>query len=172
VVRRARERGYTLIEIMVSLAIFGIIVAVFSILMAEMRSHNKRYPVNFTRHPQISAVLSRLRRDVQDGYGPTPYKTTFLGYEQDEKVLIIESMQPNRSLHTIVWDFREPTTVTRRAYQVGVPTDWVARGLPPDFNLEIEAIKFAGRPYGVRLKATDEEGRVAIDQILQPRAHE
>lgn len=169
---RRRQRGYTLIEIIVSLSVFGIIVAIFSILMAEMRSHTKRYPVNFTRHPQLSAVLSRLRRDVQDGYGSNPYKTNFLGYEQDAKVLIIESMQPNRSLHTVVWDFREPGQVTRRAYQVGVPTDWVARGLPPDFNVEIEAIKFPSRPYGVRVVATDEEGRVAIDQILQPRAHE
>ena len=167
-----RQRGYTLIEILVSLAVFGIIVAIFSILMAEMRSHTKRYPVNFTRHPQISAVLSRLRRDVQDAYGPTPYKNSFLGYEMSEKVLIVESMQPNRSLVTVVWDFSQPTIVTRRAYQVGVPTDWVARGVPPDFNVTLEAIKFPARPYGVRLEATDEEGRVAIDQILQPRAHQ
>jgi prepilin-type N-terminal cleavage/methylation domain-containing protein len=168
---RRLQRGYTLVEIMVSLAVFGIIVAIFSILMAEMRSHNKRYPVNFTRHPQISAVLSRLRRDVQDAYGPTPYKNNAFGYEMSEKVLIVESMQPNRGIVTIVWDFSQPGIVTRRSYNVGVPTDWIARGMPRDFNVEIEAIKFPSRPYGVRVVATDEEGRVAIDQILQPRSH-
>ena len=66
---RRRQRGYTLIEIVVALAVFGIIVAIFSILMSEMRSHQKRLPVNFMKHPQIAAVLSRLRRAVQDAYG-------------------------------------------------------------------------------------------------------
>ena len=72
----------------------------------------------------------------------------------------------------MIWDFSKPGEVLRRSYNVGVKTDWVARGVPPEFAVEIEAVKFAGRPYGVRIVAKDQEGRVAIDQILQPRAHE
>ena len=168
---RRGQRGYSLIEIIVSLAIFSVIIVIFSILAAEMRSHQKRYPVNFTKHPQISAVLSRMRRDVQDAYGPQPYLKEIGGFRQGKKTLIVQSLQRNGGLQQIVWDFSQPGIVLRRAYNVGVATDWRARGVPPDFNVEIEAIKFTGRPWGVRIQATDEEGRVAIDQILQPRAH-
>jgi len=76
-----------------------------------------------------------------------------------------------RSVRMVIWDFSEPGVARRREYNVGVVTEWVARGLPASANFEVDAIGFPKRPWGVRLKVEDAEGRLAIDQILQPRAH-
>lgn len=166
-----RAAGYTLLEVVVALAVFTAITAIFMILTAEMRAHEKRAPMNFLKHPQISAVLSRMRRDVQDAFGNKPYLDTHDGYTMGPRTLIIRSIQPTGGLETIVWDFNQPGIVLRRSYNVGVAKDWVARGVPPQFNVDIEAVDIEGRPWGVRIMATDAEGNLAIDQILQPRAH-
>jgi prepilin-type N-terminal cleavage/methylation domain-containing protein len=166
--------GYTLIEILVSMAVMSVVIAIFSILAAEMRSHEKRLPVNMLRHPQVVAVLARLRRDVIDAHGKSPYRNSHDGYTAGKQVLILESVQPNGGVQMVVWDFRTPREVRRRSYNVGQVTEWVARGLPDSFtnDLLIDAIGLPGRPWAVRVVAKDSDGRIAIDQILQPRAHE
>ena len=172
VTSRRRERGYSLIEMVVALAVFGAIVAIFAILSAEIRDREKRMRINLMRHPQVSAVVSRMRRDVQDAHGSKPYVQEHDGYTMaDSRTLIIEVMQPNGGVQTVVWDLREKGVVRRRAYNVGVATDWFARGLPAGAEFDLDAVDIPGRPYGVRLKMTDAGGKLAIDQILQPRAH-
>lgn len=172
--RRRAQRGYTLMEIVVAMTIFLIFLATIFALTSDMRNYEKRLPVNFMKHPQVMAVLSRLRRDVIDGHGKSPYRDEFDGYTASSQVLIVESVQQNGSVQTIVWDFREPGVARRRSYNVGNATDWWARGLPPDFaSLKIDALKTgSGAAWATRIIATDSEGRIAIDQILQPRATE
>jgi hypothetical protein len=128
------------------------------------------------RHPQVAAVMMRMRRDVLDAdvTGSGPYLTKFGTFEQGPKVLILDTVLPNGTTQTVVWDFSEPAVVRRHAYTDQLKTDtWTARGLPRDFlsTTEIEAVEFIGRPYGVRITATDSNGKLAIDQILQPRSH-
>ena len=170
------ERGYTLMEVMVMMVVFGAVLAIFFVLTAEMRKWEKRLPVNYMRHPQVTAVIARMRRDVLDAVvaGTGPYKSKFEGFKNDEKTLIVDTLiMPTKTIQTIVWDFNQPGVVRRYAYTSTMLTDrWTARGLPPDFNrLEVDAVKFPGRPWGVRIRASDENGRVSIDQILQPRAY-
>jgi prepilin-type N-terminal cleavage/methylation domain-containing protein len=174
VVTRRVQRGYTLMEVIVTMAIFSGFLAVLFTLTAEMRAYEKRLPVNLYKHPQVMAVLSRLRRDILDGLGKQPYKDSFNEYNASPQVLIIDSVQQNGSTQTIVWDFREAGVVRRRAYNVGVATDWWARGLPAEFsNLQIDAIKTGSdAAWATRIVAKDKEGRIAIDQIYQPRATE
>lgn len=169
-VSRRRQQGYTLVEMVVAVGVFGIIVAIFAILTSEMRAHQQRLPQNFMRNPQMVSVISRLRRDVQDRYGGQ-YLDEHDGYKLGKQVLIMATLQDTGGLNQIVWDFRELGVAKRRSYNVGVATEWVARGLPPG-SVEIGAVEFSERPYGVRLKVYDEEGRLAIDQILQPRTHD
>ena len=169
---KRRMAGYTLIEILVAMVVMGVVVSVFCILAAEMRSTEKRLPVNMVRHPQVVAVLARLRRDVIDAHGVSPYRNNHDGYTAGTQVLILETLTPS-GVEMVVWDFRTPREVRRRSYRVGVATEWVARGLPEHFSKEpISAVGLPGRPWAVRIKATDSDGRIAIDQILQPRAHE
>jgi hypothetical protein len=137
-----------------------------------MRSHQQRLPFNFMKNPQISNVLSRLRRDVMDAHGPQPYANTHDGYTMGPKTLIIRTIRPTGGVETVVWDFTTPGIVKRRSYNVGVATEWMARGIPPEFNVQLDAVEIEGRPWGVLVRGSDEEGRIAIEQILQPRAHD
>lgn len=167
-----RRAGYTLLEVVVAMAVFGIFLAVLGLLTSEMHRQEKRLPVNFMRHPQVIAVLARLRKDVLDAAVHDPYPERQGEYVQSPETLIVRAYQENGGLQTIVWDFRTPTVVRRIAYNVGVPAEWVARGLPPELDdLQIGSVEFPGRHYGVRLTLRDKKGRIAIDQILQPRAY-
>jgi prepilin-type N-terminal cleavage/methylation domain-containing protein len=168
------QRGYTLLEVVVAMAVFGLFLLILGTLTVEMRAQEKRMPVNFLRHPQVVVVVSKLRRDVLDAFGSAPYPESFREYTQTPQTLIIQSVQESGGVQTIVWDFRTAGEVHRHAYNVGVSTDWTARGLPADFSstFAVGAIEIPGRPWGVRIKARDGRGRIAIDQILQPRAHE
>ena len=168
------QRGYSLLEVVVAMAIFGIFLAVLFQLTAEMRFHEKRLPVNMHKHPQVMAVLARLRRDVLDAHGRTPYRKKHGEYVSSEKVLIVETVNASGGVETVVWDFRTPREVRRRAYNVGNATEWVARGLPLGFSqLRIDAVKTdEDAAWATRIVARDEKGRLAIDTILQPRATE
>ena len=174
--RKRNQRGHTLLEVVVSLTIFGTFLAIAFGLTAEMRRWEKRLPVNFMRHPQIMSVIARIRRDVLDVQilpGHPIYVKEHDGYVNGSKTLIIQTGL-DTGLQTVVWDFSEPGVVRRISYNVGVKTEWVARGVPPEFSAgtDFEAVEFPGRPYGVRLMAKDTNGRLAIDQILQPRSYQ
>jgi prepilin-type N-terminal cleavage/methylation domain-containing protein len=180
--RARRQRGFTLIEVIISMTIFGTLLVIVFALTAEMRRWEKRLPVNFMRHPQIMSVISRMRRDVLDvqvGTNGKIYLDEYTDqydnklYENTSKTLILQTL-PETGLQTIIWDFTEPGVARRLSYNVGVRSEWVARGLPNGFSsgVFLEAVEFEGRPYGVRLKAEDSNGQISIDQILQPRTHE
>lgn len=167
---RRRAAGYTLLEVIVAMAIFGMFLVVLAQLTSEMRMVEKRLPVNMHKHPQVIAVLARMRRDVMDS---TEYRNSYDTYTSSDKVLIVDTLV-NGGVQTVVWDFQTPREVRRRSYNAGVPAEWVARGLPLTFTaLEIDAVKVnTGSPWAARITAKDEKGRLAIDTILQPRATE
>jgi hypothetical protein len=163
------------LEVVVAMAIFGVFLVVAFTLTSEMRAYEKKLPVNFMRNPQIISVIARMRRDVLDvlPFNERIYLDSHDGYENGPKTLIMQTVLPNGSLQVVVWDLTEPGVAKRISYNVGAKTQWIARGLPPEFTADakIDAIKFPGRPYGVRIKAKDPNGRLAIDQILQPRTY-
>lgn len=170
-----RARGFTLLEVAVAMAIFGMFLVVAFTLTSEMRSWEKRLPVNFMRNPQIISVIARMRRDVLDvlPFNGKIYLPSHDGYTNGPKTLIIQTVLPT-GLQIIVWDLTEAGVAKRVSYNVGVRSQWAARGLPLEFtaNAEFDAVKFPDRPYGVRIKAKDSNGQLAIDQILQPRTHD
>jgi prepilin-type N-terminal cleavage/methylation domain-containing protein len=174
VVRRRSLRGFTLLEIVISMAVFGVFLMIAFTLTSEMRGWESRMPVNFMKHPQVMSVMTRLRRDVLDLQVPPSgniYIEEHDGYVNGKQVLIIETLLPT-GVQKIVWDFREPGTAKRIAYNVGNASDpWIARGLPEGFDVDVKSKKFPGRPYAVRIVVTDGNGKIAIDQILQPRTH-
>jgi hypothetical protein len=168
--RRRLQLGFTLLETVFTLTIFGIFIFILVTLTAEMRGYDRRYPVNFMKHPQVIAVVSRMRKDVLDAHIDDPYPTSYGEYTQTDKTLIVYSVQESGFTQTVVWDFTEPGVARRTAYSVGAPVkEWHARGLPAAFT--IGTYEIPGRPWAVRLQASDGTGTLAIDQILQPRAH-
>ena len=87
---RRRERGFTLMEVVISLALFGVFLFIIGQLTSEMRYYEKRYPVNFMAHPQVNAVIARLRKDVYDS---TEYPETYETYTMGKQTLILETLQ-------------------------------------------------------------------------------
>ena len=169
---RRRERGYSLLEVTIMLAVFGAVLAIFFTLTSEMRRWEKRLPVNYMRHPQVSAVMARLRRDVVSATSD-PYPEEFEGWPNGPKTLIVDTLLEVGVGQTVVWDFSKPTVVTRHAYTSTMKSGtWTARGLPEDFSADIDSVEFPGRPWAVRIIAKDSNGQVSIDQIFEPRAHE
>lgn len=171
---KARQRGYTMMEIVVAMTIFLIFLATLFALTRDMREYEKRLPVNFQKHPQVAALITRLRRDVIDGFGKNPYRDYYEDYVASEQVLILETLNAQTGGKiTVVWDFREPGVVRRRSFNGNVTADWWARGLPKGFNVKVDAVKTGPRAaWATHFQAIDSEGRIAIDQIFQPRATE
>lgn len=175
-----RQHGFTLLEVIVAMSIFGVFLYIVFSLTSDMRGWEKRLPVNFMRNPQVMSVIARMRRDVLDVHIPATGKIyaetyTLKGktYTNDSKTLIIQT-QFASGLNTIIWDLNETGVAKRISVNVGVDSEWVARGLPEDFTsgVDFDALKLPGRPYAVRLTARDADGKIAIDQILQPRAYQ
>lgn len=166
-----RRGGYTLLELVIAMSILGIFLGILLTLTLEMWDWEKKLPVSFQKHPEIIAVIARMRRDVLDGLGPHPYLSKHDGYEDSDKTLIVQSVSADGGTQIIVWDFSIPEVAVRRVYNVGNVTEWAARGVPVDFTKELEP--YPGRTtLGIRLRATDKEGRLAIDQVFFPRATE
>lgn len=166
---RRRTAGFTLLEVIIALTVFGVFLMILMMLTVEMRGYEKRLPVNFMRHPQTSALISRMRKDVLDAYGKNPFDVVIGDYTQTKKTLLLQSVQENGGIQQIIWDFREPGLARRTSINVGIATVWTARGVP---DLMIDAVENPDGTYGVRVIATDKKGKLAIDQIFQPRAHQ
>jgi prepilin-type N-terminal cleavage/methylation domain-containing protein len=162
---RRRQNGYTLLEIVMVLAIFGIFILVLVEVTADMMNYERRNPMNFMMHPQVSVVVARMQRDVEDATAPY-YKGSVDTYTQGPQTLILYVLSPGGA-QDVVWDFSQKGEVHRYSYNVGVKTEWMARGLP-DFQLTDFPIE--GKPDSVRIKAY-QGGKLAIDQIFQPRPH-
>jgi len=155
-----------MIEVVVTLAIFGTFLAIIVVLTAEMRKNEQRHPINYMAHPEVSAVMARLRKDVLD---TTYYPEEFQGYAQMPKTLLLYTLRQTGFGETVVYDFRKAGEVHRKSFNATQLTaDWVARGVPV---FEIGHYDLPTGQTAVRITATDEQNRMAIDEILVPRPH-
>ena len=162
-----RQRGYTLLEIVVTLAVFGTFLFIIVLLTADMRANEKRYPINYMAHPEVSSVMARLRKDIFD---TKYYPATFQAYQQTPKTLILYTLQQTGFAETVIWDFRTAGEAHRKSFNATQMTgDWVARGVP---QFSIGSFTLNTGQDAVRISATDEQNRLAIDEIFVPRPHD
>jgi hypothetical protein len=153
-------------ELVVTIFVFGLLLFMIVTLEAEMMRHDRNTPINYMTHPEVTAVMARLRRDVVDSYR---YPPTFETYKQGRKTLIVETMLSSGFSETVVWDFAVKGETRRRSFNVGnLSAEWLARGTP---QFEIDSYEMPNGEIAVRLDAWDDKGKLAIDQIFQPRAH-
>jgi hypothetical protein len=153
-------------EVMMTLAIFGIFMAILVTLTVEMRKNEEKYPVNFMTHPEVASVIARMRKDVFD---TKYYPAEFKGYTQTGKTLILYTHKTTGFANTVVYDFSTAAEVHRKEFNAtDLVNDWVARGVP---TFQIDGYEFQGR-QAVRVKAYDEKGKLAIDEIFLPRPHD
>ncbi len=169
-VKRKRTNGFTLMEVVVATALFGVFLFIIVTLTAEMRRNEKKWPVDFFSNPEVGSVLARLRRDVYDS---TLMPGSFDVYTTSPTTLILYTISVDRSsAETVVWDFSKPGEAHRKAYRVNqLSSEWVARSVPIftcSSCLLGESVN--GEP-AVHIQAIDKEGKLAIDEIFVPRPH-
>jgi prepilin-type N-terminal cleavage/methylation domain-containing protein len=158
--------GFTLMEVVVTLAVFSIFLLIIVTVTAEMRRQEKKYPVNFMAHPEVGSVMARLRKDVLDA---KYYPAEFQGYSQSQQTLLVYTLRQTGFGETVVYDFRTRGEVHRKAFNATqLSSDWMARGVP---NFRVDAFTLGNGQDGVRITARDEQNRLAIDTILVPRPH-
>jgi type II secretory pathway component PulJ len=161
-----RSGGFTAMELVVTIFVFGLLLFMIVTLEGEMMKHERNTPINYMTHPEVVAVIARLRRDVVDSFlYPASYDT----YKQGKKTLIVATMLSSGFSETVVWDFTVPGETRRRSFRVGnLSAEWVARSTP---QFEIDSYEMPNGEVAVRLDAWDDKGKLTIDQIIQPRAH-
>jgi prepilin-type N-terminal cleavage/methylation domain-containing protein len=161
------KRGFTLLEIVITIAIFGVFLMIIVSVTLDMRKNESKYPVDFMTHPEVSGLVARFRKDIFDTkYFPAEFK----GYKQTSKTLVMYTLRTTGFAETVVYDFQTHGEVHRKSYNATDLTgDWVARGVP---TFDINDYKLATGQDAVRLRALDDKGRLAIDQIFLQRAHD
>jgi prepilin-type N-terminal cleavage/methylation domain-containing protein len=166
VVRRRRARGYTMMEIVITMALFGVFLFIIVTMTAEMRRVEKKWPVNFFAHPEVGSVLARMRRDIYDS---TARPDSFETYSASPLTLIVYTINNDGTAETVVWDFTTPGEAHRKAFKATLlSSEWMAGGLPL-FMATTEPM-----PSGqdaIRIQAIDKEKKLAIDELIVPRPH-
>jgi prepilin-type N-terminal cleavage/methylation domain-containing protein len=158
--------GFSAIELVVTLAIIGVIVVMFASVARDNRKLGQDFKIEMLAHPSVSAVVSRVRRDVIDALD---YGDPFGEYEQTEKVLILKTVGPN-GYGAIVYDFREPNSAQRIEFEgETIVAEWRAR---QTLRFEIDSWRRSGTssPYYVRLLGYDTNDNLIVDQLFVPRA--
>ena len=164
-VTRRRERGYTLMEIVVVLAIFGVFLFIVVTLTSEMRRNEQKWPVNFFAHPEVGGVLARMRRDVYDS---TALPDNFETYTNGPDTLIVYTINQDGTAETVVWDFTKKGEVHRKAFKATqLTSEWIARGVP---MFLATAQPMPSGQDAVRIRALD-GSKLAIDELIVPRPH-
>lgn len=85
----AGQRGLTLIELMVALAIFAILGVLSYRALAEVATSNSRLEENFERWRTISRTLQRIDTDLIQVVGPARSSETTPGAPQSSAAMIL-----------------------------------------------------------------------------------
>lgn len=169
-VTRRRARGYSLMEIVIAMALFGVLLFIIVTLTSEMGRNEKKWPINFFTNPEVGSVLARIRRDVYDSTSLLPGYDT---YTSSPTTLIVYTISVDRSsAETVVWDFSKPGEVHRKAFRAAqLSSQWDARGVPVFFCPSCSVQESINGEADVHIQAIDKEGKLAIDEIFVPRPH-
>jgi prepilin-type N-terminal cleavage/methylation domain-containing protein len=160
-----RSRGFSLIEIVVALAIFALLLLILVGLESQLVRFDRHMRIELFTHPEPAAVLARVRRDVLDSVG---YPGQQGEWTQTATTLLLNGLDEDGKPVVIVYDFSKANTAHRLAYHGNeLFAEWSANNVPA---FTIDAVELPRGETAVRLTALDNHGRVAIDQIITPRA--
>lgn len=158
-------RGFSLIELVVVIAILGVLVMVLASVGSDNTRLERRTKIDMFTHPEKGAVIARVRADVTDARRNYP---DFGDYTQTPETLILEKPAPPGvpDVH-VVWDFREQGLAKRLEFEGIIQrSEWIARDVP---KYVVGTYEMPSGDFAVRLQAVDSQGRIVVDQIVLPR---
>lgn len=161
----SRQRGSSLLELVVALAILGALLMMMTSLQWQMFHFERTMRIELMTHPETMAVLARVRKDVLDAAG---YPATAGAYVQSPTVLILGGTDERGQPIHIVYDFEREAMAVRVILHAGTGAkigEWVARGVP---RYRVSSYEMPDGSTAVRLQG-DRGGRLTIDQIYEPR---
>lgn len=167
------ERGFSLVELIVTIAILGFLILILVSLERELVLFDRKTRVDLFTQPNTSAVLHRIRRDVLDAKN---YVDEAYGeYEPGPSVLLLDfppSWRKAEESYVIVWDFSEEKKAKRIELVDGEKiSEWATE---TGAKYEIAAWQACteesgcGGPYYMRLLGHDAKGAIVVDQKVAP----
>jgi len=165
---RSRASGFSLVELTVIVAVFGVLLLILVSLEREFVRYDRTVALGFLRHPEAEAVTARVRRDVLDAAG---YPSAFGSWVQSPRSLLLAagpSFGESGKAVTVVYLFGE-REVQRIVYSgERRVSNWAANGVP---EYRVSSYELPDGDVAVRLQAHDRKGELIVDQILRPRIH-
>lgn len=159
-VRARRSEGWTLLEMIIVLAIFSVLLTMVTGLYIELIRVDADVRSELLEHPELPVLLERFGRDVLDS---RRYPNAIKEWSQTAEVLLVER-EPGS---VVVWDFSQAGLARRIELEGGVERSlWTARGLPA---ITISAEEIVEDRMGLRMRLTSEGGDLIYDRIFQPR---
>ncbi|MFN2442667.1 MAG: prepilin-type N-terminal cleavage/methylation domain-containing protein [Thermoanaerobaculia bacterium] len=156
---RPRNRGMTIIELVVAMAVFSVFMVILALIAADFASLERGVRFRWFLHPDDAAVIARLRRDVLDSTG---YPVDHAGELQSARYLIL-SVGPGK---VVTWKFT-PTSAVRSEWTGSAKQgEWTANATR-DFS--IGAWSTPNDETAVRVSGRSSDGSLVIDQIFVPR---
>ena len=144
--RRQRQRGFSLVELSVTVAIFGVFLLILTGLAAQMARFDRMFRIELMTHPQTMALLSRVGRDVRSSVG---YPGSHAGFEQSPATLLLTVPGGKLGAETVVYDFSREGEVKRLGFRGDVVfSAWSARGTG---RFEVSSFEMPDERVSVRL---------------------
>lgn len=162
--KRRGSRGFSLVELSVTVAIFGVFLLILAGLASQMARFDRTFRIELMTHPQTIAVLSRVGRDVRSSVG---YPGSHAGFDQSPITLLLKLPGGELGAETVIYDFSREGEVRRLAFrgEAALPV-WSARGTG---SWEVSSFEMPDERVAVRLRGRDREGRTVVDRIYQPQ---
>lgn len=168
-----RERGFSLIEMVVTVAIVGVLVMILVALQRELVLFDRSTRVDLFTQPNTSAVLHRVRRDVLDARNYVD--ESYAGYEPGAKILMLDyppEQKGGEESYVVIWDFSEEGKAKRFEYvDEQKVSEWSTSA---GATYEVGAYQMCAPgsgcfgPYFVRLIGTDSKGQMVVDERVAP----
>jgi prepilin-type N-terminal cleavage/methylation domain-containing protein len=178
-VRETRQRGFSLVELIVTVAIMGILIFMLVALQRELVTFDRKLKVDLFSQPNTSSVLHRIRRDVLNAQRYHP-EEPYADYEWSETTMLLDypldRAEGATKSFVVVWDFTEPDLAKRiELVDEKVVSEWsTTSGARYELNYDYricrptEPLPSCGGPQFIRLLGYDSKGGLVVDEKVAP----
>lgn len=172
------QRGFSLVELIVTIAIMGFLIFMLVALQRELVTFDRKLKVDLFSQPNTSAVLHRVRRDVLNAVQYHP-EEPYADYEWSQTTMLLDypldRARGATKSYVVVWDFSEPETAKRiELVDEKIVSEWsTASGARYELNYDYRICSpgfppVCSGPQFIRLLGYDSKGGLVVDEKVAP----